>query len=392
MGSDTSCYYSKTQIALAYVYWLQEAQPEVSVFWVHASNAQRFRQAYTWVAQECSIPGLENPNVNILALVKEWLEKNDRGQWLMVIDNADDKKLFFEMLPEGDSTSREDSYLGRYIPECRHGSVLITTRNKQAGLSLAQGKAPIEIEKMSQSEAKQLVLKMLNGDEISPEPEEILLLSSRLEYLPLALAQAAAFIQGNTITVSDYIQLLDDSDQSLVEFLSEPFETNGRDPDTPHAITATWIISFEQIQRRDALASDVLSFISLLDRHAIPKDFVTHYCNEVRSKDSRLNGPAELTKALDTLKAFRFISEAKDHSLDLHRLVQLVTRRWLLHKNTIHQFAENALKTVSFAYPYGKFEDWEICSRYLPHAYAVLKNVQTGLGMKILQRDTLRII
>ncbi|PHH84125.1 hypothetical protein CDD83_2437 [Cordyceps sp. RAO-2017] len=32
----------KTQVALAYVYWLHEARPEVSVVWVHASNAERF--------------------------------------------------------------------------------------------------------------------------------------------------------------------------------------------------------------------------------------------------------------------------------------------------------------------------------------------------------------
>ncbi|ROV90962.1 hypothetical protein VSDG_07735 [Cytospora chrysosperma] len=335
----------KTQIALAYAYWLRKTQPEISVFWVHASNAQRFRQAYTSIAQKYSIPGLGHPDVNVLAVVKEWLEENDRGQWLMVIDNADDTGLFFQTQPDGDSTVQEDSSLGRYIPECRHGQVLITTRSKQAGLKLAQGKAPIAVEKMDQSEAEQLVLSMLKGAEVSPQPEEILLLSSRLEYLPLVLAQAAAFIQENSISVGDYIQLLDGSNDSSVDLLSHPFETVGRDLDTPRAVTTTWIISFEQIQRQDALASDVLSFISLLDRQAIPKEFVTHYCNEERPNDSRPIGPADITKALGTLKAFCFVSEAKDQSLDLHRLVQLVTRMWLHRKNTIRQFAENALKT-----------------------------------------------
>ncbi|KAK3896357.1 hypothetical protein C8A05DRAFT_20645, partial [Staphylotrichum tortipilum] len=32
----------KTQIALAYAYWLQDECPDVSVFWVHASSAERF--------------------------------------------------------------------------------------------------------------------------------------------------------------------------------------------------------------------------------------------------------------------------------------------------------------------------------------------------------------
>ncbi|KAL7916947.1 hypothetical protein ACQKWADRAFT_317715 [Trichoderma austrokoningii] len=35
----------KTQIALAYAYWLRETQPDIAIFWVHASNADRFRES-----------------------------------------------------------------------------------------------------------------------------------------------------------------------------------------------------------------------------------------------------------------------------------------------------------------------------------------------------------
>lgn len=74
---------------------------------------------------------------------------------------------------------------------------------------------------------------------------ETLHLFSKLEHLPLALAQAALFIQENGISIGDYIQLLDESDSALVGQLSESFETVGRDSETPHAVTAAWIISFE---------------------------------------------------------------------------------------------------------------------------------------------------
>lgn len=300
----------------------------------------------------------------------------------MVIDNADDMQLFFQTKSEDgadDNAAREQHNLGHYIPECLQGSVLITTRNKKAGSRLVQGRSPIQVKEMDQTEAGQLVLKMLDDTEVSSD--DLSLLSSRLECLPLALAQAAAFIQENTISVSEYVRLLDDGDHGLVDRLSEPFETAGRDSDTPQALTATWIISFEQIERQDALASDLLSFISLLDRQAIPKEFVTHYCECERPEDSTTCGPAEITKALGTLKAFCFISEAKDHSFALHRLVQLVTQKWLLRKNKMGQFAENALATVTYLYPDGDdVKNWEICSMYLPHAYAVIRNGGSGSG------------
>jgi hypothetical protein len=232
-------YYRKTQIALAYIYWLRETCPEVSVFWAHASNAERFRQAFASIAQECHIPGYDDPKTDNLQLVKMWLERRDRGRWLMVIDNADDTQLFFRSNRELDNADPlgQEGNLGRYIPECAHGSILVTTRNKQTGIRLAKGRAVIEVGKMAEHESDRLLRTMLDGLELATD--EVSLLSSRLECLPLALVQAAAFIRENTLTVGRYLQLLDKSDHDLVELLSEEFETVGRDSETPQAVTAT---------------------------------------------------------------------------------------------------------------------------------------------------------
>lgn len=161
----------------------------------------------------------------------------------MVIDNADDTELFFgsqegnEEITPSNSTVNEGASLGRYVPECAHGSILVTTRNKQAGLKLAQGKPPIEVDKLSDAEANMLMRTMMDDQEI--DIGETTDLASRLEHLPLALAQAAAFVQENCITIGEYIKLLDDSDMALVDRLSEPFNTVGRDSETPRSVTAT---------------------------------------------------------------------------------------------------------------------------------------------------------
>ncbi|KAK2036998.1 purine and uridine phosphorylase [Colletotrichum somersetense] len=227
----------KTQIALAYAFWLQRTHPDVSVFWVHASNAERFCQAYYSIAQECGIPGYDDPKADVLMLVKTWLEKGARGRWLMVIDNADDTQLFFPQLSQSGSINTHSTAetlrgLGRYIPECVHGSILITTRSRQTASRLVQRNSLLEIGGMSESEASQLLHSTLNDD---VSAEEASILSTRLEHLPLALAQAAAFIQDNSISISKDIGLLYENDDSLVDRLSEPFKTPEQPPPHPRS-------------------------------------------------------------------------------------------------------------------------------------------------------------
>lgn len=63
----------KTQIALEYALRLKERSPEVSIFWIFASNASRFADAYKQIASICGIPGHQDPNTNLLQIVHDWL-------------------------------------------------------------------------------------------------------------------------------------------------------------------------------------------------------------------------------------------------------------------------------------------------------------------------------
>ncbi|KXJ85024.1 hypothetical protein Micbo1qcDRAFT_237614 [Microdochium bolleyi] len=300
--------------------------------------------------------------------------EEERGRWLMVIDNADDAQLFSG--PEG---------VGRHIPECAHGSVVVTTRNKEAGSRLTKGGRPIEVREMDESESKELLKKKLEEGGI--EADDLSPLSSRLERLPLALVQAAAFMQEKSVSVSKYLQLLGGGDQHLVDLLSEEFETVGRDSETPRAVTETWILSFDQIQQQNAFAAELLSLMSLFDRQAIPSDFLSDYSEQQSGKEPR--GEVQLSKALGVLKAFSFVVEEKDHGLDMHRLVQLVTRKWLVKKDTIRHFGGQALMTVSHIYPFGNHDNRLICTAYLPHVDAVLKLGGTGSREEKLARASL---
>ncbi|KAI9148687.1 Enniatin synthetase [Paramyrothecium foliicola] len=357
----------KTQIALAYVYQIRKMRQDVSVFWVHASNAARFRQSRGIIAQECQIPGYEDPKNDVPLLVKAWLESQDRGHWLMVLDNADDLKLFFERPYEASNTVDDESNLQRYLPECAHGALLATSRDKKLAVKLSRGQKHIEVGRMGDEESKQL----LHARHIDATSANISALSSRLEHLPLALAQAAAYIEEESITVSQYLDLLGENDQNTVQLLSKEFETVGRDSETPRAVAQTWILSFQKIEQQHALASELLSFMSLLDRQGIPAEFLSHYVEQRESEESL--GDIELTEALGALKAFSFITEDKNGSYDMHRLVQLVTRKWLTSSGTVDRFRKETLMVVSHLYPYGKYETRITCAAYLSHANTILR-------------------
>lgn len=190
--SEFSDVRSKTQIAIEYAFSLKKKHPDASIFWIHASSAERFHLAYTIIAEHCQIEGHKDPKNNVLQLVKDWLESKDRGNWLMIIDNADDLDLFCRESSSAGPGAKasEDRALKHYIPDCSHGAVLITTRNKKVGIRLTQGQIPIEAVDMDKEESQALMRTKIGDKGVSPESLDKL--SERLEHLPLAMAQAAA--------------------------------------------------------------------------------------------------------------------------------------------------------------------------------------------------------
>lgn len=349
--------------------------PDVSIFWVQANNSERFRQAYTAIAQECHIPGFEDSKADVLTLVKDWLERTYKGRWLLVIDNADDKLVFSK---SGDKTHESNTKNGGYlqfIPESSHGSILVTTRNKQVGYLLTKNRDGIEVGRMDEPESDLLVRSKVDGLEVTAN--EVALLCCRLEYIPLALVHAASYIRINTMTVTQYLQILDKSNQNLIELLSRPFETE--DSETVQAVAATWMVSFKQMERENVIASKLLSVMSFLDRQAIPKESLIYYIRRWQIPKHGMkqfedqSGEIQLEDALGLLKAYFFISAERDDHFSIHRLIQLVTRKWLAGDGTLDQFAHQALVTVSELYPYGAFENRVACNDYLPHVFAILQ-------------------
>lgn len=372
----------KSHIAIQFAYLLRENRPEVSVFWIHASSPDRIYEGFRRIAHECDIPGAEDEDKDVLSLVKAWLESTSQ-RWLLIIDNADDLSLFSPsnttLQGKDSNTSFEPTLcISDYLPESSQGSILITTRNRAAAVAFNGGRPQdlIEVKPMTELESTDLIKSKLTNDSLESE-SEINELADLLDYLPLALVQAAAFMQQNMISVSEYLALLKDGEETQMDLLYEAFQTLGRDSQVPNAVATTMMLSINQIKERQPRAIEILSLMAFLDRQEIPKVFVQ------RKQDRIL----DLTKALGVLKAFSLITEGKTPgTYSLHRLVQLVVRKWLILEGQDREYAEIALEKVDALFPDAEFENWKTCAAYLPHAQSVLEFTQDAEGQNLRNR------
>jgi hypothetical protein len=177
------------------------------VFWAHASNTARLEQSFREIADQVKVHGRKNPQADVFKLVHDWLRDKRTGQWLLVLDNADDATVLLPPSSNGQTSSEDNSthggssssrvlsqYLSKYLPPSARGSVLVTSRTRRAAREMVEDSDILTIEPMHNTAAHALLYKKL-GDKVdrSRGNDD---LADALEYMPLALVQAAASIRG----------------------------------------------------------------------------------------------------------------------------------------------------------------------------------------------------
>ena len=281
----------------------------------------------------------------------------------MVLDNADDIDTFFAR-PDSTVTESESTLpLKDYLPRSSRGLLLITTRDKRMSERLAGRQASIVVHRMSYPEAQELLKSQTERyDSLNTHDSETLL--DALEYIPLAITQAAAFISQNYITLTKYMEMFCTNDSEVQDLLDEDLGDLRRDSESQNSIIRTWKLSFDLIREQKPRAAEMLSLMAVLDRQGIPENLLQNDTDR----------PVDITTALGTLQAFSLISAGGDgRGYELHRLVQLATRKWLEMQGTTRKWQEKALLVVADMFPNGNFETWKACESLSPHAEAVIQ-------------------
>jgi hypothetical protein len=258
----------RTRIALELAYRKREDTPDLSIFWVPATHPAAFGQAYQRIGECLQIPGMSEDATDTKQLVKESLSKDSIGPWLLVIDNADNSKILFENCDQDSSALA----LIDYLPFSRKGSILFTTRKRNIAVKLA-GSNVIQVDLMERNDAKAMLRGYLNKDLLSDLAAATKLLDL-LEYLPLAIVQAATYMNENDISIKEYTDLYNGSEKEIIDILSEDFEDQARYRDIQNPIAKTWLISFNQIRRQRPLAIEYLSFMACLLNQDMPQSIL----------------------------------------------------------------------------------------------------------------------
>ena len=179
----------KSQIAIEYCHRYRNKHPDTHILWVHGGSRARFEESYQQIATELALPGFD-PNRQTLKLVREWL---------LILDNLDDVDMVFcsRPPPSGEGQGNASEALVNHLPRTFVGSMLINTRDRRLGERLVPGKRPISVEPFEMEDAECLLSKMVEVNGTDDEPPSCELLGA-LDFLPLAITQATAFLRRTT--------------------------------------------------------------------------------------------------------------------------------------------------------------------------------------------------
>jgi tetratricopeptide (TPR) repeat protein len=235
----------------------------------------------------------------------------------------------------------------------------------------------------------ELLQKILINQDLIQNGNETAQLLKDLAFLPLAIIQAATYINVKSITLKEYFALLAGQEVGLIDLLSKDFDDDWRYKDNEHVknpVATTWLITFKQVREVDMLASKYLEFMACIE----PKDIPQSLLPTTKSK-------IEMTDAIGTLVAYSFVTrQANGTTLDLHRLVHLATRNWLRIEGSLQKCTEMALTWFAKVFPDEDHENRITWRTYLPHAQRILKSTISdqlkSSHPKLISKHKLRFI
>ena len=305
---------------------------------MHAGSTARLGQSFQDIADFIGILGRQDPKANVFRLVHDWLRDGKNGRWLLILDNVDSPDLLFEARDASqrgqgtgvDSEGRQP--MSAYLPQSQNGSILVTSRSKEVALNLVEEKDIVAVAPMAAAHALSLFEKKLGPLDSGDDTAE---LATALEFMPLAIVQAAAYISQRSprYSVQRYLQDYRKSDRKKTSLLDYEGGQLRRDWEARNSVIITWQISFEYIQQKRPSASDLLSLMSFFNRQGIPEVLIRNRVKigsdeHGRDKEedegdniSERSENDEFEDDVQTLRNYLFVSISADGTFGIHALV-----------------------------------------------------------------------
>ena len=275
-------------------------------------------------------------------------------QWLLIFDNAPDRAA-----------------VERFLPPAGRGQVLITSRNP----NWTPGQV-LDVPMLGTEVAAGFLVSR-TGDQDKQAATE---LAAELGGLPLALEQAAAYIQASGGSLTGYLESFR---QRRPDMLAHG-EPTGYDS----TVAATWALAFGKLEQSATQAAGLLRLLAFCAPEPVPLRLLLDgrrgrtkgLRRQVAKVLKRLEDPLAASDAIAALRRYSLVIVAGDGSVSVHRLVQAVTADQM-PAGLASQWRQAAAAVIDAAIPAETDlpETWAVCAALLPHAQAVLDLTSDGM-------------
>ncbi len=374
----------KTQLAVEYAY--RHAADYECVWWVRAEEPSTRQSDLAALAGPLDLPERDAQDQSaVVAAVQSWLGRHPG--WLLVLDNVPHPDDLDGLLPAAAMghvivTSRDPNWRGRAKPlrvETFDRPVSIEFLLRRTGLASGGhvgGGSPDPtpgVDRRSHEKIGDLRSGEVAGSGDRPQRHAAGELAERLGDLPLALAQAAAYIDETGMTLAGYVKLLDERREEL---WAEQHPPEGYE----RTVAETFSLAIEQVQQGSPPAESLLNLCAYLAPDEIPLWLLTEGAEHLPQPLCETVGDElALNKAIAALRKYSLVERSGD-LLSVHRLLQTVCRDRLRREDTERPWAEAAVRIVQRAYPGGDSvfhpKAWPIAGQLLAHGVAVTDHAE----------------
>ncbi len=336
----------KTQIALEYAYAHQNNYN--SIIWLRADTEQTITADLEQIMQKLNLPSAKLEQ-NRASLIR-WLTEHQ--SWLLVFDNADDPERIVS-----------------YLPPQGTGHILITSR--ATDFQDIPSARTIPIDKMTEPEAVDFLFKRTDLKRTDANKNAAEKLAGELDYLPLALEQASAYIVALKITFKDYL----DQYATLGTKIFKDSRARAR-TSYNQSVHNTWQMNLEQIKKESPASADLLDLTAFLHPDSIPFFLIIesaeHLSPNIAAFKKHKAPKVALAELLEPLTRFSLITRHTDKdAFSIHRLLQQVIRDNLNEKDKASLLTCD-IDALYNAYPRAdEFANWPICAHLTPHCLSV---------------------
>ena len=274
--------------------------------------------------------------------------------WLLIFDNAADM-----------------ASLAAFLPPAGPGRTLITSQNPN------WPGQPLHVPMLDLDVAAGFLVNR-TGDADRQAAQD---LAGILDGLPLALEQAAAYIQAIGDTLAGYLALFR---QRRAEMLARG-EPTGYDK----TVASTWALAFDRLQQTAPGAVGLLRLLAFYAPEAIPLRLLLHPRPGLAGQLSDdvapvlaplLEDPLGASDAIGALRRYSLVTPAVGGSVSVHRLVQAVTADQM-PADLAGAWRQAAAALIEAALPEDprQPETWRVYALLLPHAQATLTVDSAGM-------------